>query len=326
MRAAASRPFRAGGHAYGTDVYLGGAQYVSSGGVDSATSYVAGQEWVREGGVASYDTVASGGALDDDGVTSHTTVAKGGIEGVFPGGYDYYSLIYGNEIVYESTAVAYYATVEAGGAQSIVVGGLAYDTTVLHGGFQSVYSGGVADYTQDYGVETIASGGKAYGDLVRSGGVVYVSSGGADSASSIYAGGAEIVSAGGVVSGAKVALGVLTVSSGGAVSAGLTIAAAWRDLRRCGGRADSAVPPGAIWRSITPASTPDPRLHHQRRFDLGGYTYNSGETVKFTEAATCSAAPWWSMTGSSRDANLTLTGHYSSSTSHCPTMGMAAPM
>ena len=191
------------GSAYATHVLSGDAEYVSSGGVDSASTIgKGGNEYITIGGVADYNSVASGGAQNVEafGFAAHTTVSKGGTETILNDASEDYSNIYGAEVV-SADGAATSDTVQSGGAQR--VHGTAEDTTISSGGAEDVFSGGSADMSQVYGSAVVSSGGSGYGDTVHTGGLFTVSSGGSVSDGLTISGGYAGIS-GGVASGQEV--------------------------------------------------------------------------------------------------------------------------
>lgn len=137
----------------------GGAQFVYSGGVASATSLAAGgSQNVSSGGISVNTFVMSSGvqSVYDGGFASGTTVSSGGAQNVNSGG------------------LAIGTTVGSGGAQNVNNGGVVSGTVVATGGAQNVASGGVAVNTivSSGGIQTVSSGGTAQATVVRQGGSV----------------------------------------------------------------------------------------------------------------------------------------------------------
>jgi autotransporter passenger strand-loop-strand repeat protein len=181
-----------------TEVFSGGLQVVTHGGVASGTevfpftSSHPSTELVISGGQTS-DTVVSGGRF------------LKGQQIVGPGGTSFDTLVTDGGLQSVSGGLANGTTIEGQSEQDVRAGGVANATNLLSGG-QDVFSGGTANFT-----------------TVHSGGTQFVLSGGVAN-STVLAGGAMTVEGGVAVSATVSAFGGMAVVEGGVASNTLVLA------------------------------------------------------------------------------------------------------
>ena len=197
-------------------VYSGGVESVYGGGyTDNALVYSGGQIDIGSGGIASSVAILSGGVgyTSAAGQDSDTTINGGGVQHIYglsvsafiapsgvqtieASGASYEADILGNQFVDGAFSSTYYASALTSGGEQTVYAGVAYSTILSDGGTQYVDGeyGGVGSETFVYsgGVQSIVSGGEAYGTQVASGGVVY-NDGGVDSSIYLAPGAAQYV-------------------------------------------------------------------------------------------------------------------------------------
>jgi len=251
---------------------------------------------VEGGGVAQRDVMSDGGSEIVRGETVDDIVRAGGLEQVNKGG------------------LASATTISRGGVMRLLGGGAS--GTRLLGGIETIF-GGVA-------VGTVISGGYEFdyavasGTQVRSGGYEKVAKGAIASGSVISSGGHEGVAAGGVAAGAAISGGTLTVSSGGAISGGLAIHAGKAIVSGTMAAGQTVTFTGTagvleldnlagFQAAISGLTTPN------RKVDLAGFVFSSGETVSWTQAGTSGTL---TVQDGAETASLTLIGTYATSSFH----------
>src|SRR5215470_6919708 len=202
-------------------------------------------------GITYNHTVSRGGFMQVGGLNPgvgdivaayDTVISNGGEEMVIPGGVDVDALVQGLQVVQGSIVpairepLALSATVDGGGEQLLLSGGVASGTTVnwgtqdistnsvtvLNWGREDVYRGGVASGTTVSfgGVEAVSAGAADYGATVRDGGEMKV----AGIAQYDYIGGGlqDILSGGvtvaSVIAGGSFNIGTQDIENGGFAS------------------------------------------------------------------------------------------------------------
>jgi autotransporter passenger strand-loop-strand repeat protein/autotransporter-associated beta strand protein len=188
----------------GITVMDGGAMKVLSGGVSSDTWYTDARgldSGVIEAGVSGGGSAR--GFVYSGGVETSATLDAGGTETVYLGG------------VADASRVMSFGIVSALGST---------DGVLLSGGKEIVGGGGrgSATHVLKGGVEYVASGGLTIGAIVASGGTERVSAGGAASAATISAGGTLVVASAGSAIEAQVLAGGRLVLDGAASWSGAT--------------------------------------------------------------------------------------------------------
>jgi antigen 43 len=155
-----------GGVASNTSVVGYGGQFVSRGIAVSAYPSAGGQQWLRSDGVADYTSVASGRdqEVDSSGTAQYAVIYSGGLARTLQDGFDDATSVLngGAQNVYGSSLSA---TIDSGGAQIVMSGGVATSATqsgyVSAGGTQTISSGGLAQYDYDAWLQNVYFGGTA---------------------------------------------------------------------------------------------------------------------------------------------------------------------
>ena len=205
----------------------GGNEYVTSGGLASASVVSSGgNEYVSSGGFAISTAVTSGGfqSVVSGGAATGASIATGAQQNVWTGGIASTTTLNGGEqFLFGGTAVA--TAVSAGGAQYISSGGVASGTVVSSGGHQYVSSGGsaIGAAVLNVGSQVVFDGGMAGNTAVSSGGAQYVLAGGIASGTTISSGGAQNISSGGTAAGTHVLDGGAQLVFSGAVASATTV-------------------------------------------------------------------------------------------------------
>jgi autotransporter passenger strand-loop-strand repeat protein len=162
--------------AFGTQISFGGTENVSG---DSDFSSISGTQNVA-GGSGYFDNIYSGGVQNVSlgGVETDTIIFAGGIQNIYPDpGSSFSASVYGTENVFGGASTS--AVVSSGGTENVSMSGTAISTQIDSGGSQVVSSGGTADTTliQSGGVESVLSGGVESGAIVSSGGTLSMAGG-----------------------------------------------------------------------------------------------------------------------------------------------------
>ena len=215
----------AAGTAFGTTVGGGGIQTIAQGGSAVSTTLLASAySFLNDGGTAISMIVSSGGNLDGNGgIASGTIIRAGGTLGTISGSALYTMVGSGGVDSTYGRGTDIGATVAAGGALNIGVGGIAVSATILAGGIQTLagdaaqFYGAVASNTQLQGsLEQVGSFGTTFATTLSSGAGEVVGFLGTASGTVIQSGGVEVVQSGGHAYGTTVdAGGLLVVLAGG---------------------------------------------------------------------------------------------------------------
>jgi autotransporter passenger strand-loop-strand repeat protein len=220
------------GSAYGASVGSGAIQTVYSGALASGTTLSGGSEVVGSGGVASATGVLAGGSavVQSGGSLFGASVAGGGQVEVESGGSAYATSVGVTGVLQVTGGTAVSTWIGAGGTEALALSGAGSDSaaTIGFGGLQ-----------------TIGSGGIAYGATVLSGGVQELVSvdpfaGGSTSQTALQSGGAERILANGTAYGTVVSRGGFEVVSSGGTASGTVVRSGGIELVLSGGASFSA--------------------------------------------------------------------------------------